>query len=742
MRKTKARSTKVTIIIIVVTVLLGGIGIYIAYTIYKARQITPEKTEAATCCSCKWVDPSQTGQSYHYEIAHTLGIMEGEKCVILKDENNQPIISSTAKGDVKIANPSTCRPVDAPSRDRICEIYNNDKDKLCDPCYHTDENGNCTGTHTCCGCHGDDECKNCFGCVEEWEPLIATVPCDPGCIASTVDPTFDPNDPTGDVTFTGQFELKYALPGNDKYTNAELEFVYPTGGTAPEKIEVEVTESMVTRSYNEGGDENKPIKIYAIPFETTWEDVIDEALGGTFTVRMRAQDLADEWTDYIDLCTFEFEIPSDEDSYCSGLEVLPADPTVWEKQLNAQVSNLLDGASPTYHWRMDLNCDGTIDEETQGQNAEVRDSTSASISAEFSPPLEEEGPYEDCQVAVQIELDGRTLSERPTGSCSDSITLQQASPDCGDGVCNTGETCDPDDDTAIDCVEGDNYEEPLPSGTECRQDCTYCGDGILNGSEACDPEIPEGETGYDANCQADCTIEGEEPGEFVVTKQGPDCVELVSPNNIATFTIRVANSGDTSQTIRAVSDTLPQNFTYNTGSSIINGTANTSDTGVTVETSGDSQLITWDNSGTGWVIDAGGTLVIQFSATAGANATIGNTINETTVTPSDDDPIPATYTFQVAQTCTQPDTGIFDNNVLVILVGTGFLLLAGSAYYTGFGSKTISKLLTTVSATGEDLLLKIKQPQKYSEKKIAKSALKKISKHLDDKKKSKKKKKS
>ena len=51
---------------------------------------------------------------------------------------------------------------------------------------------------------------------------------------------------------------------------------------------------------------------------------------------------------------------------------------------------------------------------------------------------------------------------------------------CGDGICQSGETCETDGN--VKCPE----KEALPSGT-CRITCNYCGDGILDsGWEECD----------------------------------------------------------------------------------------------------------------------------------------------------------------------------------------------------------------------------------------------------------------
>ncbi|MBN2100939.1 hypothetical protein JW710_03535 [Candidatus Dojkabacteria bacterium] len=732
--KPKSKTRPFLIAAIVLIVILGGIGIYIAYTIYRTEQVTPEESEAATCCSCKWVDPSQKNDPYSYNIAHARGVIENDgKCHFVSG------IPESAPGDVEKANPSTCVDVKAKSRDDLCDAYERDKDKLC--CMYEDDEGNCV-KHPCCGSSNK---KLCYGCFDKWSAVTATIPCEPGCIASSSNPPFNPSDLTGEVTFTGEFELKYALPGNSKYTQAELHFVYPSGMTAPDPITVEVQESMVTNSYNENGNSNKPIKIYTIPFETTWDQVVDPTQRGTYRVRLRALDEAGEWTSYVELCTFEYVINEiiESDDYCTNLDIAPTNGTGEVTSTLEVDADLREGADIVLHWMLDLNCDGEIDESIEGEEAEsftvtgTADTIDTSISRTFRYPEGEDGNV-TCSASVRVEADGVFLSEISEGACSGNVTLSQASPDCGNGTCEEGETCDPEGN--VSCVG------EIPEGQTCRDDCTYCGDGTLDSQEECDPGITDPEDpGYNADCSEDCEF-GEGPEqptgetEFTVVKDGPDCVELVSPNNVASFTLTVTNNSDTSEQIRAVSDALPLGFTYNNGSSSINGAANPNDDGVVLETVDNSQLITWNNLGEGWTIAGnGGTLVITFSATAGPNTIIGTQTNRVTVTPSDGDPIPAEYEFMAAQVCEQPETGIFSRNVVIILAGSGLLVLAATAYYTGIGTKQTSEVLVKLSGLRDDLMLGITQPQKLAEKKMERSALKKISRRINGKKKGKKK---
>jgi uncharacterized repeat protein (TIGR01451 family) len=371
----------------------------------------------------------------------------------------------------------------------------------------------------------------------------------------------------------------------------------------------------------------------------------------------------------------------------------------------------------------------------------------------FTYPDGESGTRE-CPVSVNIKVEdgARTLQESTPGSCSGTITLSQTGAVCGNGNCEAGETCDTNGN--IRCPAG----TPLPAATTCSTTCTYCGDGNVDPGEACDTAVLEGNPDYVPLCQDGCTIgtaddadldDEDEPddslpdtagsGSISITQQVPQCLEMVSPNNIAPITITVTNGGSAAYLVRAVSDSLPKGLAYQTGSSVINSTANTADTGVVVETTGDSQLITWNNSSSGWTIPSGGTLTIRFSATAGSAATMGAQTNRVTVTPADANPVASQSPILLSQTRTQPQTGIFNRNAVIILTGSIFLIIAGAAFYTGFGTKEVSILMEKTSTGTQDLYLRLTRPHKYMEQNIEKSALKKIHQHTDDAKRAKKK---
>lgn len=313
-------------------------------------------------------------------------------------------------------------------------------------------------------------------------------------------------------------------------------------------------------------------------------------------------------------------------------------------------------------------------------------------------------------------------------SCRADCTSQNINKGCGNGILDAGEACDP----------------AIPVGQTgynmfCQTDCTFpgtsieCGNGVLNAGEECDPAIPPGKTGYSLGCTANCVAGAGQTtsDQLTITQQVPQCVEMVAPRNVASIVTTITNQTANIFKINAISDTLPQGFTYTPGSSTVNGAANASDSGVIVETSGSSQLITWTNGGTGWSVSPAQTITLSFTATAGNSATTGTHANAVTVIPADGDPIPSISNVTVAQVCTQPNTGMFNKNIVVILIGLLLLLGAGMAYYSGFGTHELAKIMQGISSEAHWELLRLTKPQKYSEQKIEQSALKNIKRKTD-----------
>jgi uncharacterized repeat protein (TIGR01451 family) len=183
--------------------------------------------------------------------------------------------------------------------------------------------------------------------------------------------------------------------------------------------------------------------------------------------------------------------------------------------------------------------------------------------------------------------------------------------------------------------------------------------------------------------------------EISAIKRGPACVERVAPNNIATFSITVTNTGTTATVINEVEDALPQGFTYNANTTFINGVA-VNDSYVTTVNSGTSQKVTFAPPAgqTPWTLNPQQVMTITFSTTATGNAVTGINTNRVVVVPEGDDAIDnITWQFEVAQTC-NPETGIFDEPMIVfglsgVLVVFGLYLLyapSGDKFLQKFGN--------------------------------------------------------
>ena len=762
MRNKPKQPTGIIIGGIIATIIIAAIGFGIMYAINQQKKITPSESEAATCCTCTW--SLELSPNEFTTITEAVGLVVNNFCTFAEPE---PSLGSY--------NLTSCSNI--PLNEVMSELP-----------------------------AGLEEDTDIF--AEENRGL-----CSGGCTFHTSDPILPPSKITeenNDVTFTTAFELRYAIEPHTEYTDAEMIIMYPNDTNSPEPIEATSLELVTT--LNEGGDTesgNLPIKIYKAMFDTTWDTVLNPATAGMYTVSFRAKDNSPEetWTE-TSQCKREFEVVEviEEGEYCYSLDAVPVSGySPFDVTLTVDAGVPDSDPTAVYEWQLDLNCNGTIDEGT-GENAEIftTPTTTNSITKTFT--TDEVGGQSSCDVDVAVIVEGetRTLDELSPGSCSSSVSISSDDGDtCGNGTCDTDELCDPNGNIA--CPAGG----PLSTGLVCRDDCTYCGDGsldtgetcdpgipegqtgydplcqadcsvaedgegicgdgVLDTGEACDPAIPEGQAGYDANCQSDCTIgeppatcgdgvldpgeacdpaipEGQAgynancqsdctigivPGSLTITQQAPQCLEMVAPNNLAQFTITVSNGTTSAVSINAISDTLPQGLAYTTGSSTINGVPNSTDEGVVLEMSGSSQLVTWNNSGSGWTIEASQSVIIAFSATAGSSATVGLHPNVITVTPSDGNPIPGQVDITIAQTCTQPLTGIFDRNVVIILGGLFFLFLAGGAYYSGFGTKELALLLQKGTTGASLLYLRLSKPQKFAELKIQQTALKNINKRTN-----------
>jgi hypothetical protein len=692
-------------LVLVLTALLVGVGGYIAYRINQAKDVAPEEPAPtlSSCCLCTWELESERGS--FSAVFNTEGALENNSC--------QPLVNLSPNDETS-----------------GCSSFDND---------YGEWTGNMQDLGTCI---------------------------DNNTVGALADPPV-PGEEAGNVTLTAMFvtfDSDTTVSGFDAY---KIEFEYPNEDASPDAIIAETDGDTNLENETEGlqvttegttlpGDQQATLHL--LSYETTWNEIIDLTTPGNYKVNFSARYSGEEdWTEIVPESSLEFTLEEERDrqSFCNDLDVsAQGNVSPLDVTLNVDASITQD-IEPIFQWNLDLNCDGEIDAETEGENAEQFITTGSGLDEQqitrtFTLPEGQESS--SCPVWVDIYLSQEDfeaqspLPARTENACSREISLQQAPASCGNASCDPNETCDTSGN--IDCLEG-TKGSPLPAGSTCREDCTFCGDGLLNGNEDCDPNIPQGQHGYNANCQDDCTIaqtqpeqppQQEEPTQAdldISAISSQECLELVAPNNTTNITISVTNPTSQPQTINAVSNTLPRGFAYVNSSSVVNGNSVADGTDLVVEVSGESQLITWNNAGQGWIIPATATLTINFQATAGPNTQMGEHTNSITVTPANGDPIPNSFTIITAQNCSQPDTGLFDNNALAILFGSTLLLIAGAAYYTGFGSNKVALLMDGLGKIRDDAVLLLTQPQKYMEKRIEKSALKNINEHIKDDQKSK-----
>jgi len=177
---------------------------------------------------------------------------------------------------------------------------------------------------------------------------------------------------------------------------------------------------------------------------------------------------------------------------------------------------------------------------------------------------------------------------------------------------------------------------------------------------------------------------------LTIAMTGPQCVDRVSPTNRASFSIRVNNTGTTAEPVTSLVDKLPRGFTYVSGSASV--TLNGVSIAQAVPTTsmvGVSQELRWQPTG-GWIINAGKSLIINFSAIAGAQALTGTNLNEVFITPANDpsdDTTRESYSFSVAQSCTAPATGLLDDVASKTALGMIALGLGIIFYSVAFESR-------------------------------------------------------
>ena len=219
-----------------------------------------------------------------------------------------------------------------------------------------------------------------------------------------------------------------------------------------------------------------------------------------------------------------------------------------------------------------------------------------------------------------------------------------------------------------------------------------------------------------------------------------ECVERISPNNIAQFTLTTKNQGSAAENISSVKDKLPLGFTYVNGSSKVNGVSVTDTEYVTVTNVGDTQEIVWEKEG-GWTMNAGQSLIIIFQSQAGESALTGANQNEVIITPvqipKDPSTLRAEFVIQVAQDCedpeatppaetpeeeetpTTPETGIFDSVIGRIMIGILVVVTGWYIYSRPMGQAIVEKLVASgLYKEAEIASWRVFKPKKYFETKV------------------------
>jgi hypothetical protein len=260
-----------------------------------------------------------------------------------------------------------------------------------------------------------------------------------------------------------------------------------------------------------------------------------------------------------------------------------------------------------------------------------------------------------------------------------------------------------------------------------------CGDTEIDRATSSGADGKDGEDDDDPVVDSGTTPPTGATSNFTVAKTGPQCVERVNPLNISRFVINIANRNSAPDLLENVIDKLPLGFTYQTGSTRING-VNRADAGtVTLETTGNSQEITWSQTD-GWPIDANGSMVIEFTAIAGPQAITGQNLNEVLLTPINTPTTPsnlrASFTFNVAQTCSTPRTGLFDDTLSKVFAGVAVLIIGLLFSVTSAGERMSLKLansniMNSLNSGMSELKSELFTPKYSFEKKVLNEAKRK-----------------
>ena len=248
-------------------------------------------------------------------------------------------------------------------------------------------------------------------------------------------------------------------------------------------------------------------------------------------------------------------------------------------------------------------------------------------------------------------------------------------------------------------------------------------------------------------------VQEAEESKFRVSKTSNiNCVERVTPDNVAEFTLKSVNDSTTTQIIYSVKDKLPLGFTYVADSTKINGVKVSDTEFVTTTDIGDTQEVVWEKTG-GWSINSGQSLTIVFMSEAGEDALTGENQNEVVITPAeipaDPETLRAEFVLNVAQSCTEkeppveekkddetpvvdkpdsettPETGIFDSVIGRILLGMLVVIVGWYIYSRPMGQTMMEKLVNSGAyKEAEVFSWRIFKPKKYFETKLVRKVSK------------------
>jgi hypothetical protein len=353
----------------------------------------------------------------------------------------------------------------------------------------------------------------------------------------------------------------------------------------------------------------------------------------------------------------------------------------------------------------------------------------------------------------------------------DNLTLRFSfnQDDLIDLIMNEGFTIDPPR-GEITIIEQDLYDpENFGTDTTFEQLNDKGGKIEITVEVRSDTQIIGSATGAFEVNNADETDDDTDPTQveessFAVTKtSNKECVERVSPNNIAQFTLTISNGSSILQKVNSIKDKLPLGFTYVDNSSRINSQSVNDEGLVSITNVGNTQEIIWQKEG-GWDVQPSEVLTMEFQSEVGENALSGQNQNEVVISPeevpADPTTLRAEYVILVAQDCsdpnavpepepedpiddddptddddpavedpdtpTTPETGIFDSTTGKLIVGIIILIIGWYIYSRPLGQTMVEKLIqTNMFKEVEINSWRIFNPKKYFESKVVKNITKK-----------------